>query len=248
MTVVSVITCTRNSVATLPATLSSLAAQVGVTVEHIVVDGYSTDGTMEYVSSESPTSRILMQEGEGIANAMNIGVRAATGDIICHLHSDDYYAHPRVLLSVVKLLDGSTRTWTYGRIVSDIDGAWKAESYMPPPYSFQRLLMRNYVPHPAAFFKASVFERYGVFDEALRFAMDYDFLLRVARAAPPLQTDEVWAVFRRHAGSTTEANRLASVAEDHAVRLRHLRDRPWRIPEAWARYLVRTRRIAREQT
>ena len=83
-------------------------------MEHIFVDGGSTDGTLEYISKERPASTVLTNVSGGISRAMNAGIAAATGDIVAHLHSDDFYKHGGVLSRVAQLFEATGRDWIVG--------------------------------------------------------------------------------------------------------------------------------------
>lgn len=240
---ISIITCTRNSMAYLPETVHSVQMQVGIEYEHIFVDGNSTDGTLDYIKSLNGNIRLLEGVGGGIARAMNEGVRVATGDVIAHLHSDDYYLNADVLSKVVSAFNQSSNKWLFGRIMSDIDGELKPEGYVVPRYSLSQFLRSNIVPHPATFVRREVFEECGVFSEVLRYAMDYDFFLRIAKTYPPIQLNEYLTAFRRHEGSATQANYLKSFDEDFKVRCIH--SCWYQLPEAALRYLVRRYRHQR---
>lgn len=240
---ISVITCTWNSMATLPQTVDSVLSQQGADFEHIFVDGGSTDGTLEYIRSLPHRPRILEGVGGGIATAMNAGAEAARGDQLCHLHSDDYFLHARVLQRVAGHFEASRAEWLFGRILYDRDGALVPEPFVVPEYSFEQLVRRNFIPHPASFIGRSTFLALGGFRTDLKFAMDYEFFLRLGQRCAPLVLKEALSVFRVHAGSTTVKNQLASFEEDHAVRLRFA-GRGWseRLMHA-ARYQVRRRRL-----
>jgi len=236
----STITCTRNSMAFLPETIRSVQRQTGAIYEHIFVDGNSTDGTLEYLKSLPGNNLILEGIGGGIARAMNEGIRAATGDVIAHLHSDDYYLGFEVFSKVLSIFEQTGCQWLFGRIMSDVDGVLTPESYVVPRYSYKRFLRGNFIPHPATFIRRKVFEEVGVFSETLRYAMDYDQFLRIGKRYEPQQLDEHLAAFRRHDGSTTQANFMQSFAEDFEVRRMHSK---WhQLPEATLRYLVRRQR------
>lgn len=240
---ISVITCTWNSMATLPQTVASVLAQKNSALEHIFVDGGSTDGTLEYVRSLPHGPRILEGVGGGIARAMNAGAETARGDYLCHLHSDDYFLHEGVLQRVDEHFAASRAGWLFGRILYDRDGALMPEPFIVPDYSFQRLVNGNFIPHPASFIRTDLFRELGGFRSDLKYAMDYEFFLRLGRRAEPLALKEAFSVFRVHAGSTTVKNRLASFEEDHAVRLSFAGE-SWReqLMHA-ARYRVRRRRL-----
>ncbi len=228
---------------TLPQTVASVLAQQHAQFEHIFVDGGSTDGTLDYIRSLPHAPRILEDVGGGIARAMNAGAELARGDHLCHLHSDDYFLHDHVLQRVTDHFAQSEAQWLFGRILFDQGGALMPEPFIVPDYSFQRLINGNFIPHPASFVGTALFRELGGFRSDLKYAMDYEFFLRLGRRAPPLALKEALAVFRIHPGSTTVKNRLASFEEDHAVRL-SFAGRSWReqLMHA-ARYHVRRRRL-----
>lgn len=225
----------------LPETVRSVQMQTGVEYEHIFVDGNSIDGTLEYINGlKGNNIRLLEGVGGGIAKAMNEGIRVAKGDVIAHLHSDDYYLSSDVLSIVAATFSQSNSKWLFGRIMSDVDGLLLPEGYVIPRYSFKRFLRGNFIPHPATFIRREVFEECGVFSETLRYAMDYDLFLRVAKRYPPIQLDIPLAAFRRHDGSATQANFMKSFAEDYQVRCSY--SRWYQLPEAALRYFVRRQR------
>jgi len=233
----SIITCTRNSIATLSDTLRSVQAQVGVAYEHIFVDGHSTDGTLALLRAQPGNTRLLEGVDGGIAGAMNAGIAAAQGEIVAHLHSDDYYLHPTVLTSVAQRMAADGCDVLFGRIVSDIAGQRVPESFAVPRFAPQRLLRRNLIPHPATFIRRTVFERFGVFSQDYKLAMDYEFWLRIRNQCRFAQIDEPLAAFRVHAGSASSKHALASFNEDFRARFQH---GPWWMwPEFAARYAVR---------
>lgn len=240
----SIITCTRNSMMHLPQTVASVLMQQGVCYEHLFVDGNSEDGTLEYVQSLPGDVRLLKGVTGGISRAMNAGISASTGDVICHLHSDDFFLHPTVLSRVEHALCGSDAGWLFGRIMNCINGELSGESYVAPTYSYHRLLRRNFIPHPATFVRRAVFMSEGLFDEALRYAMDYEYWLRIGRKYQPAQISEPLTAFRRHPGSASESNRMAAFEEDHVVRRRYAPCGIGRLALE-VRYAVRKRRMLR---
>ena len=231
--------------ATLHQTVASIQAQIGASYECIFVDGDSTDGTLAYLEGLQLDCKILKGVSGGIAAAMNAGAKVAGGEVLCHLHSDDYFLHPHVLSRVAGYFDESRIDWLFGRILSDIDGALMPEQFRVPAYSFKRLVHGNFIPHPATFIRTAVFNKLGGFRSDLKFAMDYEFFLRLAREHPPLALLEALAVFRVHAGSTTVKNRMASFEEDHRVRLQYASRAPFERLMHAARYGVRKRRLMR---
>lgn len=239
----SIITCTWNSEPYLAQSIESVLAQDYPHVEYIFVDGGSTDGTLERIASLQRPYRLLKNVGGGISRAMNEGVRVATGDIVAHLHSDDYYIGSNVLSTVVRHLESSRRNWLFGRILRDVDGKLEPEKYISPRYSYSRLLRTNFIPHPATFVRREFIQRAGGFDTTLKYAMDYDLWLKLGELGEPVQLDEPLAAFREHQGSLSTRERLPALDEDFRVRLSHAGANPFARALHYARYLVRRKRI-----
>lgn len=152
---------------------------------------------------------------------MNVGVELASGDVIAHLHGDDYFLHDQVIARVASAFAASDAQWLYGRIVSDLAGELVKPEWQLPEFSLHRLLCGNFIAHPATFVRRDAFIRSGGFNCSLKYAMDYDLWLRLAKVSPPVGLDEYFSVFRRHAGSASTSNALAAFEEDHSVRRRH---------------------------
>lgn len=221
----SIVTCTWNSEPFLQQCIESVQSQTYPALEQLFVDGGSDDGTLQRIQAlcaADGRARCLTDVRGGISRAMNAGAEQALGDVIAHLHGDDYYLRPDVLQQVADALAGSGARWAFGRIVSDIDGQQIAPAWRMQRYSRSRLLRGNFIAHPAVFMQKALFMQLGGFDLRLRFAMDYDLWLRASAVAEPLYIDLPVAAFRRHPGSASTAQADAAFLEDHAVRRRHL--------------------------
>ena len=242
----SVITCTLNSVNWIDESIRSVLCQRQVTVDYVFVDGGSTDGTLDKLRAIPREITLIENRRNGISDAMNAGIVAARGDIIAHLHSDDFYLHPDVLIRVAHHFASSGCRWLFGRTARAIDGQLLPEGYTAPRYSRQRLLNGNFIPHPATFVERSLMSESGLFDTRLRYAMDYDLWLRLSAVAVPFQLDEPLTAFREHPGSLSTRDRLAAMTEDLAVRLEHTGPRPLRRLLHQVRFLARRRRAQRE--
>jgi len=238
----TIITCTRNSAATLAQTLASVQQQRGVSFEHVFVDGDSTDGTLEMLRAVPGATRLITGVSGGISRAMNAGIEAATGKIVAHLHADDYYLHADVLSMVQQRIESDGSDWLFGRIVSDVDGNLIPEGFECPRYSVAALRRGNFVPHPATFVKRSVFERFGAFRTDYRYAMDYELWLRIAPSTSVAQLDQPLAAFRRHVGSASTANAQRALLEDFRARCTH--SSLVHLPMDLARLAVRSYRLA----
>lgn len=233
----SIITCTWNSEPYLEQSIASVLAQDYPEVEYIFIDGGSTDGTLERIAAIARPVKVLHDVRGGIGRAMNEGIRMSTGDIVAHIHSDDYYLDPGVLSRVAIAFRETGCEWLFGRELTDINGRQEKETYRVPRYSYPTLLRRNFISHPATYVRRRIFEEHGMFDESFRLAMDYEFWLRIGKVHVPMQLDDYLAAFRRHSGSATVANRLESLNEE--FRARFLHGRLFEYPEFVLRYPVR---------
>lgn len=226
----------------MPESIDSVLMQDYPNIEYIFVDGGSTDKTLEIIRSLKRPYTLLEGVRGGVSNAMNEGLRRATGDVVAHLHSDDYYLHERVLSTAAKHLEETGRAWLFGRTKSVIDGKLVPEGYQAPRFSSPRLLKGNFIPHPATFVRRDLMQRTGGFDTKLKYAMDYDLWLKLGRRHEPVQLDEALTAFREHEGSLSTKNRLAAMEEDFRVRLAHAGFDPMGKAMHYARYFVRRQR------
>jgi GT2 family glycosyltransferase len=194
-------------VRTLEATLESVGAQDYPLVEHIVVDGGSTDGTIELLRRH-PDVRWMSEPDEGLSDAVNKGIRMATGDLIGWLNADDLY-HPGALAAVADAFERQpSAEWAFGRC-GIIDGSGREirsgvtayKNFFLRRYSFPLHLTHNFVSAPATFVKRSAFEQVGLFDKRFKYSMDYDVWLRLGRRGRPIFVDAELAAFRMAEGS-----------------------------------------------
>jgi glycosyltransferase involved in cell wall biosynthesis len=178
---ISVITVSFNSRETIADTIESVAAQTHPRIEHIVVDGASTDGTVEVLDRfRDRLSKVVSEPDEGIYAAMNKGIAMATGDIVGTLNSDDVYVDENVLGMVAEVFRDDAIDVCYGDIIymdkgdlNRIVRQWKSETYR------SGLFEQGWMPpHPAFFIRRRGLERVGPFEANYRFAADFDFMLR----------------------------------------------------------------------
>ena len=240
---ITIITCTWNSFEYLPQSIGSVLNQTYSSAEYIFVDGGSTDGTLDLINTVPGNVKVLHNVRGGISRAMNAGLEVATGDIIAHLHSDDYYLSPDVLQQVSQTFSDTGAEWLFGSSMDVIDGKLEPLSYVVPVYSYKRLIKGNFIPHQATFIKRTLLEKSGFFNPNYRYAMDYDLWLRLGRLANPVQLDTPFAAFRRHSGSLSTSNPLAGLEEDFRIRISQPGMSTIERLLHRVRYLVRKRRI-----
>jgi len=245
--VFSIITCTWNSEPYLKECIDSVLAQDYPHIEWIFVDGGSTDGTLERIRALPRPYTLLENVRGGISNAMNAGLKAATGDVIMHLHSDDYLFGKDVLTRVAALFRLSGRQWLFGRTLTLVDEELIADRYVAPRFTYANLLRGNFIPHPATFVRRDFMLETGGFDTDLKYAMDYDMWLKLGRVAAPLQLNEPLAVFREHQGSLSTRERRAALEEDFRVRLKHAGSNVLERALHYARHMVRRHRVMRKE-
>lgn len=177
---VSIITATFNSSVTLEDTLKSVAAQTYPNIEHIIVDGLSTDNTLDIVCKYPHVAIVNSEKDSGIYDAMNRGVSLATGDIVAILNSDDFYTSDAVVSNVVKAMEDEDVMGIYADLeyvgekdTNKIFRRWKSGLYHKNSFQYGWM-----PPHPTLFLRKSVYDQCGKFDLTLRSAADYEFMLR----------------------------------------------------------------------
>lgn len=235
----SIVTIAYNSKVFIEKTICSVLSQKEVDLEYILIDGGSTDGTVGLIKGFARSDRRIKWVSErdaGISDAMNKGIRMATGDIIAHLHSDDFYPHPLVLKNVASAF-GEGGPWvTGGMLIVGAEDEVLADIKVRD-FNYNNLLRENSIYHPSTFVKRKCFECVGLFETNLRYAMDYDLWLRLSEIAAPVLLDEPLSCFRAHSSSLSTVCSDAAYAEAWSVRKRYLGRNPFRLLFHYFRFL-----------
>ena len=179
---ISVITAVYNSRETISAALESALGQLDANIELVVIDGGSTDGTLEVLGSYSDRLDVLVSEPDrGIYDALNKGIQRASGDVVGFLHSDDLLADPGVLSRIAAAFADPEVDAVYGDLlyVRKDDSDQVVRYWRSGVFSGRRLGWGWMPPHPTLYVRRKAYEQHGLFDTSFRIAADYDFILRL---------------------------------------------------------------------
>lgn len=180
---ISIITPAYNSVATIERTIISVLNQKDVDLEYIIIDGGSTDGTLDVIDKyKDKITRVISESDKGLYDAMNKGIGLATGDIIGILNSDDFFSNESVLASVIAGFENSDAGACYGDIsYFNNDDKKTTRLWRAGEYSEKKLANGWVMPHPALFVKKAVYDSIGLYRTDLKLAADYEFMLRLLK-------------------------------------------------------------------
>jgi len=179
---ISIITVSFNSAKTIKETIESILIQDYNNIEYIIIDGGSSDETIDIVKSYSEKiSYFISEKDNGIYDAMNKGIKAATGDIVGILNSDDFYPNSFVLSNVAKSFKKYNCDAVYGDLVyvkekdtTQIKRYWQAGNY-----NTSKIKNGWMLPHPTFFVKKVMYDRYGLYNTDLKSAADYEMILKL---------------------------------------------------------------------
>jgi glycosyltransferase involved in cell wall biosynthesis len=221
---ITVITPSFNAAATIDETLRSVRDQDYPHVEHVVVDGGSTDGTVE-ILDRAEGVRYVSEPDRGLSHAMNKGVAMASGSIVGWLNADDVYL-PGALRAVGEALaERAEAEWATGRCLI-IDGTGREirrgatayKNFLLRRYSRSLYLTQNFISAPATFARRAAYQRHP-FREDYAMSMDYDVFLQLAQAGDPIVLDRDLACFRMTEGTLSMSSFERQFAE-HAEQAR----------------------------
>jgi glycosyltransferase involved in cell wall biosynthesis len=179
---ISVITVTYNSGATLEQTIRSVLEQSYPNIEYIIIDGLSTDNTLQIIDKyRSRIAGFVSEKDQGLYDALNKGIARATGDVVALLHSDDFYISHTVIENYAALFTRENPDAVYSDLyyvdkdnTDKIVRKWKSGAYRPGAF------INGWMPpHPTFFVKRSVYDQYGTFNPDFKSAADYELMLRL---------------------------------------------------------------------
>ena len=241
---VSIITCCYNRVNTIRGAIESVLAQDYPNIEYIVIDGASNDGSLEVINEYRERISVIVSEPDhGMYEAINKGIRLATGDIVALVHSDDFLYDDHVVSDVVKEFERSQADFLYADgLFVDADNTdrvvrnWIGGNYKRGKVKFGWLPL-----HPTCYIKRSIIELLGQYDETYKMAADTDFLIRYLYEAR-LQVTYLhrYVVRMRMGGMSTDRSRMKAMwKEDIAIMRKHgfspvptkLMKMMWKVPQ-----------------
>lgn len=177
---VSIITAAYNSQDTIGNTVASVLSQQYKNIEHIIVDGASSDNTLAIAKASGHTGPVISEPDKGIYDAMNKGIKMATGDIVGILNSDDQFYNDEVITSVVQAFEDQNTDATIGDVVfirkkedANILRRYSGKGWKPSKFVWGYM-----PPHPSFFIKRQFFEAFGYYKTDYKIAADYELLIR----------------------------------------------------------------------
>lgn len=177
---ISVVTATWNCAETVGDCLASVAAQTYMNREHVVIDGASTDETLEVLQAHKAQLSVLVSEKDkGIYDALNKGISRSTGDVVGFLHADDIYGSPDVLAKIAAAFSDPTVCAVYGDLlyVRKDDVGQVVRHWVSSPFSLQRLKWGWMPAHPTLYVRREWYSHIGGFDPRYRISADYFSIL-----------------------------------------------------------------------
>lgn len=230
---VSIITTCYNREKTIAQAIESVLGQDYPHIEYIVVDGMSQDRSLEVIRSYGPRiTKVIAEPDGGMYEAINKGIKAATGEVIGLLHSDDFLMHNHIIAEIVEHFQKTSADMVYGDgLFVDADETekvirdWRSGNY------YRWKVRLGWLPlHPTVYIKRSAIEQYGLYDEKYKIAADSDFLVRYLYKAD-LQVEYLGKyVLRMRMGglSTDSQKRKAMWKEDVDL---YRKNGFWGVPE-----------------
>jgi glycosyltransferase involved in cell wall biosynthesis len=229
---VTIITACYNSSATIADTIKSVLAQSHPNIEYIIVDGQSSDNTLEIVKSfGNKISKTISEKDRGIYDALNKGIALATGEVIGILHADDFYADADVIKNVVAQFYATAADALYADLqyvnrtdINKVKRYWKSGAYK------HGMFLNGWMPpHPTFFLRTKCYQKFGNYSMLFTTAADYELMLRMLHKHKITITYLPQVIVKMRTGGVSNVsikNRIRANAEDKmAWQLNNLKPR-----------------------
>lgn len=225
---IGIVTPAFNQGAFIRETIESVLGQGYPDLEYHVIDGGSTDDTLEVLRGFGGQITWLSEKDRGQAHAINKGLQKTSADIVAFINSDDVYLPHTFSLVSRYFSDHPEAMWLTGDYAI-IDGTGKPIQPYVAAYKrllrkrpdFQRLALANFIAQPSTFWRKELFEELGPFEESLRYCFDYDFWLKASRKHPLHVIDHPLSLFRVHGASKGGSEFSKQFKEEHEVLRRY---------------------------
>jgi len=206
MKLVSIITPSYNQANYLEQTLRSVLEQDYARVEYIVIDGTSTDGSVEIIEKyENRLAYWVSEKDSGQAEAINKGLTHANGGIVAWLNSDDYYLPGAISAAVKAFEENPDAVMVYGDMLAVDENGQTINTLKYKQLSLEDLLCFQIIGQPSVFFRRDVYEKVGGLDTSFHFLLDHHFWIRIAQQGKILHVPQTWAAARYHAEAKNRA-------------------------------------------
>lgn len=203
---VSIITPSFNQARYLEATIQSVLSQDYPNIEYIVIDGASTDGSVEIVKKyEKSLAYWASEKDSGQAEAINKGLARATGEIVAWLNSDDYYLSGAISAVVKVFEDNPDVLMVYGDMLAVDEQGQTINILKYKQLSLEDLLCFQIIGQPSVFFRRAILEKTGLLDTSFHFLLDHHLWIRIAQQGQILHIPQTWSVARYHAEAKNRA-------------------------------------------
>lgn len=200
---ITIITPSFNQGRYIEQTIQSVLDQNYENIQHVIIDGGSTDNTME-VLAKYPHLEWISEKDEGQSDALNKGLAAARGDIIGWINSDDYY-NDKIFKDVVSQFQDPSVQWVIGNSFDFHEDTEIYREVISPEITYETLLINSESPRqPPTFFRKKILNQVGGFDKLLNYVMDYDLWIRLSKISRPKMVGMNYAVFRIHSAQKTK--------------------------------------------
>ncbi len=228
---ISLITPSFNQGKFIKETIESVLSQNYPNLEYFVIDGGSTDNTLKILKSYGNKIKWLSEKDKGQTNAINKGLRKATGEIITYLNSDDMYL-PNTLNTVAEyFMENDEAQWLTGDYFIIDEKGKKIQSYIASYKkilrrrpTFGRLTIANYIIQPSTFWRRSLLKDMGLLDESLHYCMDYDYWIRIIQKNKLHVLDNHFSLFRIHGQSKGGEKFEEQFKEEHQIVKKYIRN------------------------
>jgi glycosyltransferase involved in cell wall biosynthesis len=228
---ISIITVSFNSAKTIRQTIESVLAQDYEDLEYIVIDGASKDGTVEILESFGDKIKFISEPDKGIYDALNKGVKMATGEVVGTIGGDDFYPNSQVISHVAKIFEEAKTDAVYGDIqFINADDELKIVRYWQAgEYDIKNWLKGWMPPHLCFYLKKSLIEKYGYYQTDFTCAGDYELMLRILykHKATAKYLPETLMTMRNGGTSTASLKHryVANMEDRRAWRINHIKPR-----------------------